>query len=216
MAISSEWTTGEAFESSWSVAQIRAPFPDVVSALSKSRSYRDCRQTGPASEFCVPGDDFGPLVAYATSDADWTYLECIWGAISFAPLVRLSKNTATDLLVANYFEDPGAMAYGHFRNGQLVEQFMTVDPEWPDTRGLDGKEKKWKMNSAKTQCIFGERDFVLNIEKNQFVDWWNDVANSLSVNIPYRCWTSWKGDDIVCADIAEAPTLKDAHLFSAI
>jgi len=215
MAISQKWRLDDAFQASWSVGQIRAPFSDVVSTLAKSHSYQDTKQSGHDTSFRVTNDDAMPLIAFATASTNWTYLECVWGAIDFGPLIRLSKTAKADLLVADYCDDPCGMAYGHFQSGRLVEQFMTIDPEWPETRALDGKEKKWKTSSSQTQCIFGKRDSELNIETDRFDQWWNDVSDSLSLDIPYRCWTVWKDDDNVGVDVAEFPNLTDAHLFTA-
>ena len=214
VAISSKWKAKDAYEASWSVAQIRAPFSDVVSALMKSRSYKDSKQSGADSLYNVTNEDRAPLVVYETVSKDWTFLEAIWGAIDFGPLTRLSKTANTDLLVADYCHDPCGMGYGHFKNGRLVENFMSMDPEWPETRGLDGKEKKWKINSLKTQGIFGKRESDLDIETDHFADWWSDVSDSLSLTVPFRCWTAWKDDDNVGADKSEVPDVANAHLFN--
>ena len=216
MAVSPRWSTEEAFDGSWSVAQIHAPFPDVTSALAKSRNYRDSKQSRADTTFTVTNQDRSPLIAYAIPSSDWTFLECIEGVINYTSLIRISKTAKTDLLVADYCDDPCGMGYGHFRNGRLVEQYMTIDPEWPETRALDGKERKWKTDSAQTQCIFGKRESVLDIETNRFADWWNDVSESLNLNIPYRRWTAWTNDDNVGVDITEAPSATHAHLFTAI
>jgi hypothetical protein len=213
LAISPKWKTDDAFNTNWSVAQVRGTFSDVVSALAKSRSYRDSDQSGRDVEFCVSDDARSPLIAYATSSSEWTYLEGIWGPIDFGPLIRFTKTAKTDLLVADYCDAPSAMVYGHFLNGRLVEQFMTIDPEWPENRGLDGKEKKWKTNSTQTQCWFGKRESVLDIETNYFTDWWGDVSESLSLDTPYRCWTDWVSDDRLNYEKSEVPDMADAHLF---
>ena len=216
MAISEKWKLKEAFETSWSVAQVNAPFSTVVSALAGSRKYRDSKQSGADAKFRVDNGDRWPLIVYSTASSDWTYLECVWGSIEFGPLVRLTKTAKTDLLVADYCDDPCGWGYGHFRNGRLVEEFSSVDPEWFESRGLDGKERKWVTNTSTTQRMFGKRDTVMDIEANGLEDWWNDVSESLSLDIPYRCWTDWVDDDHLGADATEVSDVTDAHLLIAI
>ena len=213
----------ELHDHSWYVAQVDAPFNQVVDTLTAMRAIRSGGTETSEHRFELSDEDtFCLFMVYSRSDSSWTYLESVnrypFGKIPF----QLSKKLKTVALDCGYEASMGMMNYECFRNGTIIESCATGSPEFFDPhsdcfdcRTSDGKKRDWKLNSKMTIRYFGKSPTELNIEEANFYDFWIDVSKKFELNIPYLDWDLVGDAPMMCEPIKSADMLTASILLAS-